>query len=166
VFRGGWGARGRRVLHQLAIALAAAGACVGAARAVCPGDCPIADDEVTVDELVVGINILSDPRLLNECPSLDQNHDQEVGEAELSSALESALYGCVPAPTPNPTRQPTLTPFANGLSRAAFTPNPNPIARAATADGRDAARSPFFLGLTTAGCNLLGLLVIYRRQHR
>ena len=166
--------RGRTVVHQLGIALAAVVVGIGAAHATCSGDCPVEDDKVTIDELVLGINIVLGHRLWYECPSFDQGIDDAVTEEALLPALENALYGCGPVPptaTASATRTTTTTPLSKGAVRAVSTPGPNTVIGAVARHGRaadelDAMRSPFFLGLTTAGFNLVGLLVLYRRQRR
>ncbi len=164
----------RTAVRRLTVALVALFVCVGAAQATCPGDCPVEDDRVTVDELVLGINISLGHRLWYECPSFDQNGDEEVSDEELLPPLENALYGCGPAPpTPTGSVTPlaTTTRFSQGALQPRSTPGPNPVLAAAVrhglaADDLDAARSPFFLGLTTAGFNLVGLVLLYRRQRR
>jgi hypothetical protein len=59
----------------------------------CVGDC---DDSgtVTVDELVLGVNIALGTISLEECPAFDSNHDSQVTVDELVEAVGKALSGC------------------------------------------------------------------------
>ncbi len=59
----------------------------------CPGDCS-GDDEVTVDELVRGVNIAIGTLSISECPAFDVNNDGEVTVDELVRGVNSALNGC------------------------------------------------------------------------
>ena len=60
---------------------------------VCPGDCD-GNGQVTVDELVKGVNValgLADPLT---CTALDTDHDGRVSVSELVAAVNSSLAGC------------------------------------------------------------------------
>jgi hypothetical protein len=59
----------------------------------CAGDCN-ADREVTVDELIKGVNIALGSAPLEQCPSFDANGDAEVTVDELVRAVNNALAGC------------------------------------------------------------------------
>jgi hypothetical protein len=62
-------------------------------RVGCPGDC--SDDEsVTVDELVLGIDIALGGEAIPECPLVDGNGDGSVSISELVAAVDSAVNGC------------------------------------------------------------------------
>lgn len=63
------------------------------AWAVCAGDCS-GDGEVTVNELVLGVNIALGNAAIEECGSFDVNSDAEVTVTELIGAVNSALNGC------------------------------------------------------------------------
>jgi len=65
------------------------------AFATCAGDCG-GDGEVTVDELVLGVNIALGSALLNQCGNFDSNNDGDVTIDELIAAVGSALNGCSP----------------------------------------------------------------------
>ncbi|MBI4515811.1 MAG: M4 family metallopeptidase [Deltaproteobacteria bacterium] len=67
------------------------GSFVGPSR--CIGDCS-GDGEVTVDELVKGVNIALGLAPLGDCPWLDTNADGEVTVDELVAAVNAALGGC------------------------------------------------------------------------
>jgi D-alanyl-D-alanine carboxypeptidase len=66
-----------------------------ATRIPCVGDCD-GLGTVTVDELVVGVNIALGNAGLDKCLSFDENGDDEVTVDELVAAVNSALNGCVP----------------------------------------------------------------------
>ncbi|MBI3782181.1 MAG: hypothetical protein HY270_02150 [Deltaproteobacteria bacterium] len=61
--------------------------------AVCVGDCN-GDGEVTVDELITGVNIALGSANLSACAVFDANGDGEVTIDEILSAVNSALNGC------------------------------------------------------------------------
>lgn len=61
--------------------------------AACAGDCG-GDGQVTVDELVQGVNIALDNTPLSQCPVFDSSGDGQVTINELISAVNSALNGC------------------------------------------------------------------------
>ena len=62
----------------------------------CVGDCGY-DGKVTVDELVLMVNITLGNVLLTECEPGDGNHDSKITVDELVSAVNSAINGC-PSP--------------------------------------------------------------------
>ena len=92
---------------MLMAALAATAVLVGSSRAeaACVGDCS-GDGEVTVDELIRGVNIALDLAAPASCTAMDGNQDGQVTVAELVLAVNGALNGCpaVATPTPTPTR--------------------------------------------------------------
>jgi DNA-binding beta-propeller fold protein YncE/mono/diheme cytochrome c family protein len=61
--------------------------------APCIGDCN-ADGTVTVDELVLGVDIALGEQLVAVCPSLDTGDDGQVSVDELIQAVNVALRGC------------------------------------------------------------------------
>ena len=61
--------------------------------AVCVGDCN-GDSQVTVDEIVRGVNIALGNIQLSECPALDHKGDGAVTVDELVAAVSRALNGC------------------------------------------------------------------------
>lgn len=61
--------------------------------ASCPGDCG-RNGEVTVDELILGVNIALGSALLDQCNAMDSGGDGEVTINELVSAVNAALNGC------------------------------------------------------------------------
>jgi hypothetical protein len=62
----------------------------------CTGDCND-DNNVTVDELVRGVNIALGTADLDTCPSFDTSEDGQVTVNELVRAVNNALTGCVVA---------------------------------------------------------------------
>jgi Tol biopolymer transport system component len=63
------------------------------ASGACDGDCS-RDGAVTVEELVVGVNIALGTTPLQQCPSFDAGHDDEVTVEELIIAVNNALNSC------------------------------------------------------------------------
>lgn len=63
------------------------------ARTSCPGDCN-GDREVTVDELVRGVNIALITQPVDACPAFDRDGNSEVTVDELVLAVNRALDGC------------------------------------------------------------------------
>jgi hypothetical protein len=106
------------------------GASVGVAlgQSVCAGDCPDdggeTDGQVSVGELVRGVNIAMGGDTIDRCPSLDGNGDDVVSVDELVVAVAHSLQGCAPAQSPTPTLEdsPTATPSPTPTS----TPDPGP----------------------------------------
>lgn len=77
----------------------------------CGGDCD-GEGVVTVDELVLGVNIALGSAELDDCFALDLNHDRNATVDELVGAVSSALCGCnqiCPTPIPTRTRTPSAT---------------------------------------------------------
>ncbi|MBI4516957.1 MAG: hypothetical protein HY699_14195 [Deltaproteobacteria bacterium] len=77
----------------------------------CIGDCGD-DGEVTVDELVKGVNIALGTAELSGCPGFDTDDDGEVTVDELVKAVNAALNGCAAigaTPTETVTTVPTPT---------------------------------------------------------
>jgi hypothetical protein len=63
------------------------------AQAACLGDCN-GDGEVTVDDILIGVNIALGLRPLDDCPVFDDNADEEVTVDELLRAVNNALSQC------------------------------------------------------------------------
>lgn len=93
--------------RSLLLAAVVSGLSLGSrAWAQCAGDCN-ADSGVTIDELLVGVQISLDLRAASDCPALDDDGDGSVTISELVRAVDAALNGCASAITP--TAQPTGT---------------------------------------------------------
>jgi hypothetical protein len=75
----------------------------------CAGDCGH-DGEVTVDELILAVNVALGAAPISNCLSLDTNADGEVTIDEVIVAVGNALIGCIALPTPIPTVTPTPSP--------------------------------------------------------
>jgi len=90
----------------------------------CAGDCD-GGGQVTVDELVRGVNIALGSSAVGDCSSFDVSADGQVTVDELVQAVNNALGGCelpvptveptstvsqVPAPSATPTRTRTVVP--------------------------------------------------------
>lgn len=75
----------------------------------CAGDCD-SDGVVTIAELILGVNILLERSLLDDCDAADRNDDGRLIVNELVAAVNSLLCNCQPCPTPRPTNTATRTP--------------------------------------------------------
>ena len=84
----------------------------------CPGDCA-GDGDVTVAELLTGVNIALGSAALEGCPAFDTGADGRVDVAELLAAVNAALRGC-----PSPIATPTITPTATPANRPPTTATP------------------------------------------
>lgn len=73
--------------------------------ATCVGDCG-GDGEVTIDEIIIGVNIAMGVAPMESCRVFDAGGDGEVTVEELIMGVNSALLGCAPVTTPTPTRTP------------------------------------------------------------
>ena len=91
---------------------------------VCVGDCN-GDDQVTIDELVTGVNIALGAAALGQCPAFDSDASGEVTIDELVAAVSGALNGCTMAP-PSPTPTPTTTASATNSPTFAGTATATP----------------------------------------
>lgn len=100
----------------------------------CTGNCDSGPD-VTVDELVKGVNIALGFATLDTCPVFDSDGDEAVTVDELVKAVNNALYGCgvtPPTPAPTHTRTNTATPTQTGTPTHSPTPTTPPPPTATT----------------------------------
>jgi hypothetical protein len=75
----------------------------------CTGDCN-GDREVTIDEIVRGVNMALDTLPVSNCVSFDQSGDGAVTVDEIVAAVNAALGGCpATSPTPSPAATTTAT---------------------------------------------------------
>ncbi len=74
--------------------------------ATCAGNCD-EGSEVTVDELILGVNIALGRSPLSLCMLFDSDDDRQVSINELTRAVSNSIYGCGVIP---PTRTRTATP--------------------------------------------------------
>lgn len=79
----------------------------GRAAAQCVGDCN-GDGEVTINELILGVNIALGNDPVSACPAFAS--DGEVTIAQLIKGVNAALNGCPASGSPTPTATPTVTP--------------------------------------------------------
>jgi len=80
--------------------------------AACTGDCN-ADSEVSVNELIVGVNIALGSATLSACAVFDTDGSDDVTVNELIAAVNNALNGCPLTSTPTPTPVPGIC--GNGI---------------------------------------------------
>ncbi len=85
-----------RLIRPLALAVGVLVAVVlhsAPVAAACGGDCD-GDGEVTVNELVLGVNIALGTAEVAQCPSLDADASDDVTINEIIAAVGNALNGC------------------------------------------------------------------------
>src|SRR5262245_12666286 len=75
--------------------------------AACVGDCNTYG-QVTVDEILVGVNVVLGAAPINWCATLDANGDGTVTVDELLSAVNDVLNDCS-AESPTPSQTATMT---------------------------------------------------------
>lgn len=95
--------------------------------AACTGDCS-GDGEVTVNEVIIGVNIALGSTSVSGCGAMDANDNGQVSIDEIISAINGALGGCAAVtpveatPTPTATQVPaTPTPCGSADGTAAVT---------------------------------------------
>jgi hypothetical protein len=114
----------------------------GTVVVTCFGDCNL-DGQVTVDEIMKGINIMLGNASLSTCPAMDADSNGVVTIDELLNAVAAAVDGCIPAtpgpsptptatPTPTPSPTPTMTPTAIPTNTATATQTPTVTATPGT----------------------------------
>jgi pimeloyl-ACP methyl ester carboxylesterase len=94
----------------------------------CVGDCD-GDGEVTIDELILGVNIALGTMSVDVCHAFDVNWDGQVTVEELVSAVDAALDGCpgTPLPTDTPAQTPVEgTPTSTPTPTTTATPTSSP----------------------------------------
>ncbi|HVN86045.1 MAG TPA: hypothetical protein VMW17_14495 [Candidatus Binatia bacterium] len=120
------------VSSALLIWMMVCGRAVGQTPDTCVGDCDH-NNKVTVDELVVGVNIALGSLNVELCRALDPDMNDRVEVDALVKAVNNSLVGCPGAPTvtpiastttpsPTATLPPTLTPTATATETASATP--------------------------------------------
>ncbi len=139
--------------HTIALPLLAALLILrGPAGATCVGDCNN-DGEVTVDELITGVNIALGTMPLSVCPSFDSSADGQVTVDELVFCVHEAVTGCE-APSPTPTLADTATPTITVT--ATDTPTPAPTATPTVTATETATSPPVAVIQSIAGSGLAG----------
>ncbi len=98
------------------------------AQVPCLGDCD-GDGRVTINELILGVNIALNASPASVCPPFDPDGNGMVVISDLIAAVNNALNGCPGTPTPTRTvGSPTITP-----TPTATVPTPTPTATSAQA---------------------------------
>jgi hypothetical protein len=130
-----------RIPLFVAVALSA---CVGVHAAVavpCLGDCS-GDGLVTIDELIIGVNVALGAASATACPAFDCTSGSLPSIDCLVRAVGSALNGCPAMPTPTPTPRETKTYSVIGTVNGEF------------------AQGELVLGASTAGLNTITFPVL------
>ncbi len=109
---------GFAVLLATAIYIGIIAISVTSASEQCVGDCD-EDRQVTISELITGVNIALGNAQVESCAEFDANDDSEVTISELIAAVNNALSGCTTEPVGSPL--PTAT-----RTVGARTPTPTP----------------------------------------
>lgn len=86
-------ARMRSRVLAFALGLILVAGITSAARASCVGDCNN-DGEVSIDEILLSVNIALGSAPMVNCPAADRNLDNEVTVEEILAAVNAALTGC------------------------------------------------------------------------
>ena len=95
--------QGRAAVITLALAITSLLSPPLAGAQHCTGDCN-GDAELTVPELIRGVNIALGSAPVANCPAFDANHDERVSIDELIAAVANALGGCPATHTPTATK--------------------------------------------------------------
>lgn len=108
----------RRWIHIALLAIGVSIVCPRLAPAQCTGDCN-GDGVVTIDELIIGVNMALGRLPLTRCPAMNPDGGSAVTIDELVAAVGNALDGCAavtPTPEPSQTPPPGVT-FSGGCLR-------------------------------------------------
>ncbi len=120
----------------------------------CIGDCGD-DGAVTVEELIIGVNVALGIVPLSRCPSFDTDHSNDVTVDELIRGVNAALLGCVAVPTPTGTATATRTASVTATNDGGGptrTPSPSlTVALTATATATTVPATPGQLARAVAG---------------
>ena len=88
----------------------------------CPGDCDGSGD-VTINELIVMVNIALGSAPVSDCPAGDSDGNGEIAISEIIAAVNAALNGCTGvAPTPTPVPMSTTHTVLVGSEGLSFSP--------------------------------------------
>ena len=138
-----------RVVVTLALALS-----LGTLRAQadCVGDCH-GGGEVTVDEVIVMVDVALGAAPLSSCAAGDQNGDGEIAVNEIITAVNNLLDGCPTVAKPTPTATVVLTAVPTTTGTATPSPTQRGALSVAEAVARDADGVAVHLGetVTTEG---------------
>jgi Putative Ig domain len=94
----------------------------------CSGDCD-GNGEVTVNELITGVNIALGSAGVDACPSFDRDSNGVITIDEILAAVNALLLGCpaTPMPTATASATKTATPSVTATPTATLTPNQPPM---------------------------------------
>lgn len=125
------------ILYCVAAATALSAGTGASGRTHCAGDCD-GDGNVTVDEVITGVNIALGVASIASCIAFDRDGDGVITVDEVILAVSTALMGCESGktptatssptidstPTPEPTSVPDSTPTATATEAPQGTPTP------------------------------------------
>ncbi len=109
----------------LVLSLVLALPCSAAPPPICAGDCG-GDGQVTIDELIAGVDIALGIAPVSGCRAADLSGEGRVGIDELVRAVQAALMACPPTPTRTETVPSTPTPTTSPTSTATAVPSNTP----------------------------------------
>ncbi len=123
----------------------------------CAGDCN-ADLQVSIDEIITGVNIALNSEPLDRCRAADMSMDGRVTVDEIIAAINTALLDCAvptpppsPVPTPVPTQRP-LTSFGPEITHLGLAgPDDVPL----QSDAVDASGRPIYATLFGKGISVI-----------
>lgn len=98
-------------MKAMVIVAMLAALCLAASAQACTGDCD-GDGQVTVDEVIQGVNIALGSAPLTQCQAFDADGGGAVTVDEIVAAVTNALNGCSATPTAQPTDTHPSTPMA------------------------------------------------------
>ncbi|MDX2169953.1 MAG: hypothetical protein SF182_22985 [Deltaproteobacteria bacterium] len=114
------------VLAVIVYGVASSAPAAHGGETACVGDCN-GDGEVTVNEIITGVNIALGNTPVQTCPAFDRNGDGRVDISELIAGVANLLYGCgVTPPTSIPTDTPTGGASPSPTPPATLTATPIP----------------------------------------
>ena len=138
---------GRLIAAAFLAAAVLAAAVATTAGAACRGDCN-GSGSVTVDEVVLAVNVALGAATLDACAAADVDGDRAVTVDEIIAALDDALDGCRSTATPTPLSFESF-PFADEL------PDPRTHRLCVEADDPDAAADTTFIDCAIEGASFI-----------
>ena len=131
--------RALRSIIIVSAAFATLGASTGGA--VCVGDCN-RNGDVTVDELLIMVNIALGNAPVTDCEAGDENGDGMITIEEILKAVNAALSGCPPTPTPTITNRATATDTPTGTPTQTLTTSPTTSATLTSTETATGTHTP------------------------
>jgi hypothetical protein len=135
-----------RVVGAMTLALVL-GSVTARAHAECVGDCH-GGGEVSVDEVIVMVNIALGKEPLASCSVGDENGDGEITVGEVLTSVNNLLSGCPAGATPTPTTTMEHTVAPTSTPTPTPSPTQNGVLSVADAVARDADGAAVRLGQT------------------